>query len=350
MSDPSCAPFAEPRNVQTGVAAMQVARGKFETQLSDKLEQAENQISAELNSQPLVTVVIPTYNREAVVLRAVESALQQTYRNIEILVVDDGSTDHTVQALSVFQTRIQILRQTNQGASAARNRAIVEARGKYVAFLDSDDEWLPTKLERQIALLESRPDLSFVACLSKNERKTYAEYDSQDSHFLKFIRQPFTSNVTRYVVRRECFEQHGLFDTSINGPEDLEMWLRLLKNGCRFGYVAEPLVIYSYSQDAISSRPAAMLAGESIIRARYIETLPHWWQRRKLRNWFTARSYMHASFCYRDQGKLGTSLRYLMSSFLLSPLGPRNRVRLSALLVTLKLIAIRMVRRPPSPS
>jgi teichuronic acid biosynthesis glycosyltransferase TuaG len=348
MSGPSRSQSFTLREDENASDSTRVTHDVLESSPLNTLEQLATVVSNEIAPYPLVTVIIPTYNRAAVIRKALDTALNQTYRNLEILVVDDGSTDETAQVLSEYQNRIRYIYQSNQGPSAARNRAITEAQGKYIAFLDSDDEWLPTKLEKQIAFLESHPDLSFVACLSTNERKAYSVYQEPGPQFLKFLRQPFKPNVSRYVVHRECFEQLGLFDTSIHGPEDWEMWLRLLQDGRRFGFVAEPLMVYTFSEDSISRRPIEMLAGESIIRQRYVDTLPKTWERWRLSAWFTSRSYMNAAFCYREQGELGKSARYMLGSILLSPLGPRNKVRLSAFLFTILLILSRIVRRRPA--
>jgi glycosyltransferase involved in cell wall biosynthesis len=117
---------------------------------------------------PLVTAVIPTRNRSARVVRAIASAQRQTLREIEILVVDDASSDETeavVKATAADDPRVRVLRQPDRaGAPAARNRGLDERRGEFVAFLDDDDRWLPTKLERQVALLRARPDVVLVGC------------------------------------------------------------------------------------------------------------------------------------------------------------------------------------------
>lgn len=109
-----------------------------------------------------VSVVIPTYNRAPTLPRALESTLAQTIDDLEILVVDDGSTDDTASVLATYQdvdSRVRpVVHATNQGANVARNTGIEHARGEYIAFLDSDDEWHPEKLERQLAALEDRPD------------------------------------------------------------------------------------------------------------------------------------------------------------------------------------------------
>ena len=311
----------------------------------DTIRNAEGLLAAELKSEPLVTVVIPTYNRAKVILRALETAFAQTYRNLEIIVVDDGSTDDTAAVLAPYWERIHYIHQSNQGASSARNRGIQEAQGEYIAFLDSDDEWLPAKLERQIELLEAQPDLSFVACLSTNEKRTYAGYDDHASQFMRFIIQPFTQNMTRYVVRRDSLLKYGVFDTSIQGPEDWELWLRLLQQGCRFGYVPEPLMVYISSDDSISSRPYAMLLGEAVIRKRYVDTLPSIRQRVPIGLWFRARSYMNAAVCFREEGKLWKSLSYMLGSILISPFGPRNNLRLPVAVALVRSLIMRPFRR-----
>src|SRR5687767_13189801 len=107
-----------------------------------------------MESTPLVSVIIPTYNRASVVCRAIDSVLGQTYGNIEVIVVDDGSTDETLERLHSYGDRIRVLTQANAGPSVARNRGIAVATGGIVAFLDSDDYWLPTKVARQVVLLE----------------------------------------------------------------------------------------------------------------------------------------------------------------------------------------------------
>src|SRR5438477_8705985 len=115
---------------------------------------------------PLVSVVIPTYNRAKMVVEAVRSALGQTVTAMEVIVVDDGSRDDTEERLSEFGNRIEFYVQQNQGVSAARNAGIGHATGEYIAFLDSDDVWHPRKLEMQIAHFQHHPDLALLACRS----------------------------------------------------------------------------------------------------------------------------------------------------------------------------------------
>ena len=113
-------------------------------------------------TSPLVSVVIPTFNRAATIVRAVESVLQQTYRPLELIVVDDGSTDGTSEVLQAYGKAVVYVRQDNAGPAAARNRGIRESQGDMVAFLDSDDVWLAAKLERQVALAGIIGQLAFA--------------------------------------------------------------------------------------------------------------------------------------------------------------------------------------------
>jgi glycosyltransferase involved in cell wall biosynthesis len=123
-----------------------------------------------MSSVPLVSIVVPTYNRARLIGEAIDSALQQTWRNLEVLIVDDGSTDDTARIVDEWtrrDERVQYFVQKNRGVSAARNRALAEARGSFVAFLDSDDAWYPWKLEVQLGLLTARPEL--VMCWTDME-------------------------------------------------------------------------------------------------------------------------------------------------------------------------------------
>src|SRR5215472_17381180 len=122
----------------------------------------KNRIGSSID--PLVSVVIPTYNRAAMITRTIENIFAQTYSNIELIVVDDGSTDDTQAKLSGFGDRIRIITQSNSGPAVARNRGAAAARGEIIAFQDSDDLWRPTKLARQVALLSQYNNIA-TCCL-----------------------------------------------------------------------------------------------------------------------------------------------------------------------------------------
>lgn len=200
---------------------------------------------------PRVSVVIPAYNRAHLICQTLESVLAQTYRDFEVIVVDDGSTDDTLAVLSAYGDRIGIIRQSNRGLSSARNTGIREATGEFVAFLDSDDLWLPTKLEHQMALLDANPGLPWVytdaeAFDGETGRTLYLYsrftrlYQGDVLHHL--ILGDFIPTPTP-VVRRAVFCEVGEFYDNKCVAEDWDMWLRIAAR-YQIGLVAEPLARY----------------------------------------------------------------------------------------------------------
>lgn len=207
---------------------------------------------------PLVSVIIPTYNRSHVICKAIESVLHQTYKNIELIVVDDGSTDDTPSKLAVYGQRVRVLRQDNSGPSVARNRAVKASHGEILAFLDSDDLWLPTKIEQQVYVLENVEN-SVPCCLCNaiirgnptNKRTSFALALLQAIYdkgiWLNVIGVLSTRCVffTQAVaIRRSSFEKIGGFDESLWVMEDHDLALRLSLEG-PWAYIKEPLVIYN---------------------------------------------------------------------------------------------------------
>lgn len=286
--------------------------------------------------RPTVSVVIPTYNRAHVLPNAISSVLTQTFRDFEIIIVDDGSTDQTQELLRNHSAPITIIRQENQGVSAARNAGILASRGEYVAFLDSDDEWLRNKLESQVGFLILNHKVDFVSCLAVNEsaapfRRMRPKARQQ---FFDALSYPFPSNVSRFVVRRSCFERHGLFDVSLNGPEDRDLWLRFLYRGSRMDMIHQPLIKYAFSPDALSGNALVMLRGETEIKRRYIDTLASPWQRWWIGTRFQARSYFSAAINFRVNGDLASYHRFLRRSLMTNPFAPRTNDRFRCLLKT----------------
>jgi len=177
-------------------------------------------------------VIVPAYNSADFIGQALESILAQTNPPTEILVVDDGSTDNTVEVIRPFGEKVHILRQEHQGVSAARNRGVRHARGEYLAFLDSDDIWKPEKLEKQIACLIEKNTV-WVCCAAayfdsqtgqrlSGYAKDLFEGDVLEQEFLQsFILSPTP------VIKRSVFDEVGYFDEGIHIGEDWDMWLRI---------------------------------------------------------------------------------------------------------------------------
>jgi len=179
---------------------------------------------------PLISVVIPAFNREAFLGEAIDSAIVQTYPNIEIIVVDDGSTDRTPEVAAGYGDRVVLLRQANAGASAARNTGIGRARGELIALLDSDDRWLPDKLALQAPLFaDSRVGLAHgaIRCFRSANGNALCEYfpgERLDVHDLLGHRGLCTQTL---VFRRRIMEEVGGFDPSFKTAEDWEWTIRV---------------------------------------------------------------------------------------------------------------------------
>ena len=200
---------------------------------------------------PRVSVIVPAYNTAAYLAETLNSALAQSYRDFEIIVVDDGSTDDTLAVARSFEPQVTVKTQPNQGPAAARNRAISYASGEYLALLDSDDLWVKDKLAEQVAWLDARPELGwifgeaqmFVAEGSEQRVLRKIGYTA-DPSFKQLLFGDFIPNST-VVIRRRCVEQVGLLNTAraLIGVEDYEYWLRLARQFA-FAGMPRPLAFY----------------------------------------------------------------------------------------------------------
>ena len=230
------------------------------------------------NHHPLVSVIVPTYNRAHLIRRTVDSILGQSYRHFELLVVNDGGSDHTPQAIAnVHDERLRYLTQRHAGQAAARNAGLQLARGEYVAFCDDDDVWLDRKLEAQIQFLRDHPlvDVCYTGSTIRAQGRDVAYYfqpiTGDPLPLLLFV-NPATTPA--YLVRRSCFQKVGWFDTATPALEDHLMWLRLAKY-YTFGGIDEPLVIIyrqpqgqggNYRQNILHSNRALLRELEAIKR------------------------------------------------------------------------------------
>jgi glycosyltransferase involved in cell wall biosynthesis len=215
-----------------------------------------------------VSVVLPTYNRAWCLARAIESVLRQTYRALELIVVDDGSTDDTPDVVSAFSDpRIRYIRLArNRGAGAARNVGVRHATGRLLAFQDSDDEWLSANLELHLSTFEAcAPEVAVVySDMHRIHRDGRVRYHRSPTLVPGRLIDPVTRfyqvcslGIQSTVIRRECFEAVGGFDEALPALEDLELFIRLSKR-YRMRHLREPLVRY-HETDGLSNDMAAKL-------------------------------------------------------------------------------------------
>lgn len=206
-----------------------------------------------------VSVVVPAYNAAAFVRQAVDSVLAQTHAPLEILVINDGSTDETPQVLDAYGDAIRVIHQRNGGLSNARNRGIREARGEHVAFLDADDRWLPEKLARQVAVLSQRPEIGFCSTRTLVETPAHELTGEWQCPRLEgsllatlFLRNgAIPGSGSGVMARRHLFEQVGGFDESLHSLEDIDCWMRLAAVS-GYACIDEPLTVIVKHPDSMS--------------------------------------------------------------------------------------------------
>jgi len=222
-----------------------------------------------------VSVIIPAYNAEAFIVDTVNSALAQTFKDLEIIVVDDGSKDGTVAALATFGDRIRVHQQANGGVAKARNTGVALATGTWVAFLDADDLWLPTKIERQLDCAQAAP-MIYTDRLNIGARGDLPELQSvvtpmhDGDVFVPLLREGNFITNTSVMIQRDLFEKLGGFYTGLNGTEDWDLWIRVAERH-PIALVPEPLVKYRFHGGSISKNWARMSRERTQVIARALE-------------------------------------------------------------------------------
>ncbi len=228
-------------------------------------------------SNPIVTVIIPAYNHEKYITECLESACNQTYQNLQIIVINDGSKDHTGEVIGKFLEssgrNIEYIEKKNEGICRTLNLGLDKTKGKYVALLASDDVWLPDKIEQQVALMENSPETGLVfgdAYFIRNTNRTTAKY----SDYKPDIRNYFTDTkqnrdlyevlmvdniitALTVMIRTDCFDKIGKFDVSLK-CEDLDMWLRISKE-FKISFIDKPLAYYRIHGTNVSGSSMVMI-------------------------------------------------------------------------------------------
>ena len=226
-------------------------------------------------STPLISVIMPAYNRAALIGGAVDSVLAQTWPNVELIVVDDGSSDNTVQVLEQYTDRITLIRQENAGPSAARNKGLAAANGEYIAFLDSDDYWYPETLATLAAYLLDHPNVDMVCggwdyideqgqVIQESVNPKVHETDIRVDFFGALVLGNLFP-IHSLLLRQHCFDRAGFFDPELHAMEDWDLWLRMAAAGCRFRAIEPPLARYRRHGECITLEPKRMEASASAI-------------------------------------------------------------------------------------
>jgi glycosyltransferase involved in cell wall biosynthesis len=275
------------------------------------------------SDKPVVSVILPAYNAEAYILQALNSVLSQTYKNIEVIVVDDGSSDgtaHIVEAIAQRYSRVILLRQSNSGVAAARNLAIQKSRGEYIAPIDADDIWYPQKIEKQLhCMLHAEPSTGLVYAWSVHIDEKglltggFNASNIEGDVFPLLIFSNFVANSSAPLIRRVCFEQVGgysarLLKLNAQGCEDRDLYLRIAES-YKFRVVKEFLVGYRKVHNSMSLNYRSMEKSNFIViedvRHRYPD-IPSFVYR-----WSRSHYYLYLSHQSRSCAHYWTSILYL---------------------------------------
>jgi len=273
---------------------------------------------------PTVSIIIPTYNREHLLGRALKSILNQTYKDFEVIVVDDGSTDNTEDVIREFSAlKIHYIKHIeNKGEGAARNTGVKAARGDYVAFLDSDDEYLPEKLEKEMAVFKSEsPRLGVVYSDMCEIERNGAKYLWRSPTFmpkdgLSYRRaleyQIYGIGIGSSVVRRACFDKVGFFDEGLSYYVDLDFFIRLSKEYF-FYHIKEPLMNYHVTNDSFRWVTSAHIESAELILNKYSDDIKQSRKTHSLHYWRMGRF-----LCMHNDAK--KSRPYLIKAIIADPL------------------------------
>lgn len=285
----------------------------------------------------LVSVVIPAYNAAAFITHAVDSALAQTYQRCEILIVNDGSTDDTARALEVYGDTIRILHQANSGLSNARNRGIRAARGELVALLDADDRWLPSKLARQVEILQANPRIGFCSTRTRVEAPDGTPTGEWSCPHIEgtLLQTLFLCNGaipgsgSGVMARRHLFDQVGLFDETLRSLEDIDMWMRL---AAVTGYecIDEPLTVIVKHPDSMSRNLEVMREAALRVMRKNRHLLPPSDRGGLWQTGYTSVLADYAKWEYR-RGRRGHAMLHVAEGLIRSPLR-RGRMLIGLLL------------------
>lgn len=213
---------------------------------------------------PTISVIVPAYNAERTILETIASVQQQTFSDFELIVINDGSTDRTLELLNTIKDpRLKIFSYPNGGVPVARNRGISHATGDFIAFLDADDLWTPDKLELQLAALQQHPDAGVVYSWAyyMDEKGESVQADNpiffEGNVYPQLLVRDFIVSGSNCLIRRQAVESVGEFDPSLSSAEDWDYWIRLARHW-PFVVVPKLQLFYRYSSGSVSSKVEAM--------------------------------------------------------------------------------------------
>lgn len=267
-------------------------------------------------TKPRVSVVIPAYNAEATLRQTIDSALRQTFQDIEVIVVDDGSTDGTLAIANSYEDRVRPIAQSNQGVSVARNNGIAAARGELIALLDADDEWHPQKLEKQVAVLDTMSDVmgTYVGVVRVSASGEVIEHlparrFENLCRSLLLYSSVIPNSPSNLVLRREVFTLVGGFDANFSYCADWDFLIRLSLR-IRLEPIDDWLSRYRSAPGNMSSNIALLERDTFSVLEKFYST-EHAETYADIKDWAYSNHWMILSGSYLHARQLGNSIRCL---------------------------------------
>lgn len=270
-----------------------------------------------------ISIVTPTYNRPELLKISINSVLSQTYRDFELIVIDDCSSDNTPGVLEGFRDeRLKVIRNSsNKGIAAVRNIGVASSQGKYIAFLDDDDEWLPDKLEKQIRIMEDGSEslgCVYSGCLTTGPDGSEIVSTSIPRYRNKVLNELLLENfitTSTTLVKKSCIEKAGLFDEDIPYGEDYDMWIRIAED-FEFDFAPEPLTKYRIHPNSITKNYAKVINGIGKILSKHRRLFA-----RNKRAYGNHLLLLGVLYCY--SGKTGEGIKTFMRAIQAYPFDAR---------------------------
>ena len=229
-----------------------------------------------MHCNPTISVILPVYNGTDTIRATVNSVLGQSFTDFELLIINDGSTDDTLNILNAFaDQRIRILSYANEGLASSRNRGITQARGGFISFIDADDLWATSKLASQYRVLEAAADAdvaySWTDFIDEEDHllRGSVHHSSQGHVLPQLLKENFIASGSNVLVRAQLFKKVGLFDTALKAAEDWDMWLRMAAEA-RFVCDPQPQIYYRLRNSSMSADIEPMLSSQKVVAQRAI--------------------------------------------------------------------------------
>jgi glycosyltransferase involved in cell wall biosynthesis len=304
---------------------------------------------------PTVSVIVPAYNAEKTILETIQSIRAQTFSDFELIVINDGSSDRTVELLSTINDpRLKVSSYENGGLPVARNRGIQRATGEFITFIDADDLWKPDKLEAQLKALQEYPEAgvvySWTAFIDENSNFLYAWEPLywRGNVYPRLLIRNFISSGSNLLVRRQFIQAAGEFDPNLKSVEDWDYYLRLAAL-CPFAVVPEYHILYRRSTQSMTSKVDVMEKANLTVIERAFQAAPSELQYLKNRSLANAYRYLAKQYLFNgsDRQEVQQAQQKLFKAIQLSPqiLFKRETLRLIIKWLTVKFLPQEVARR-----